>query len=162
MSTAFDSRTPKTTEVAKLLSRVSVMLGENRPEDALDLITSTKTGSPWVSNAVGVCQMRLGNNDQAMEIFRRLALRPGGLILNTDVPAVFLTNFATALLASQNITGCVSALAQLDKNTHPTVKTLHDAIKRWKSGLSWWRRIMYRFGAKSASIQIDFPLGELE
>src|SRR5262245_17279594 len=98
---------PKPPEIADLLGKVGQLLGEGQPGKALDLIARAKVNSPWATNALGVCQLRLGNVRLAVDVFRGLVLAAGGILLRNNVPAAFKTNYATALLLADNLGGCL-------------------------------------------------------
>lgn len=63
------------------------------------------------------------------------------MMLKPDAPLVFKTNFATALLASNNMAGCLSVLHEIKNEEDPTVKRLRAAIAQWKQGLSFWQKL---------------------
>ena len=99
---------PRPPEVLELLGKVATSLDAGHPQKALELLQKSKVRSPWVTNAMGVCLLRLGDTTRAIEMFKGLAVT-SGVCFRTDVPAVFITNFATALLLAHNVSGCVSA-----------------------------------------------------
>jgi hypothetical protein len=155
--------TPKPPEIVDLLGKVDRLLQEGQPEKALELIVRAKVNSPWATNAQGVCQLRLGNARVAVDVFRGLVLAAGGVLLRTDVPAVFKTNYATALLAADNMAGYLSVLAELREEEHPAIEKLRAAIRRWKESLTLWQRITWYMGGQpNRPLVLDFPLGDLE
>jgi hypothetical protein len=150
-------------ELADLLGRAGALLAEGRPDKALDHVARAKVNSPWTENALGVCQLRLGNTRVALDVFRGLAMGPGGLILRDDVPAVFKTNFATALLASGNLPGAVSALGRVRDEEHPAAPRLRAAVRLWEGELTFWQRLNWWLGGEpDRPLILDFPLGDLE
>lgn len=152
----------KPSEVAELLLKTEALLQAGEPQKALDLIERAKTKSPWLTNAMGVCQLRLGNAECAVDLFRRLTLGPGGLIMRVDAPTVFKTNYAAALLASGNVSGCLSALGEIGEE-HSAIGDLQGAIQRWKKSMPLWKRIgWYLGGDPDRPVVLDFPLGHLE
>lgn len=154
---------PKSPEIVDLLIKAEKLLKEDEPRKALDLIARAKINSPWVTNALGVCQLRLGNAKVAVDAFRGLVLGAGGIHLRSDVPAVFKTNFAVALLKADNMGGCLSALAEVREEEHPAVGRLQAAIERWKRSLTFWERInWYMGGQPDRPVVFDFPPGDLE
>ena len=119
--------------------------------------------SAWATNALGVCQLRLGNAKVAVDVFRGLALAAGGILLRNDVPAVFKTNYATALLAADNMGGCLSVLAEVREEEHLAIGKLRVAIQRWKESLTLWQKINWYLGGQpDRPVALDFPLGDLE
>jgi hypothetical protein len=154
---------PKTPEIVDLLTKAEQLLQGSEPKKALDLIARAKINSPWVTNALGVCQPCLGNAKVAVDAFRGLVLGPGGIHLRSDVPAVFKTNFAVALLMADNMGGCLSALAEVKEEEHPAVGKLTAAIERWKKSLTLWARLNWYIGGQpDRPVVLDFQPGDLE
>jgi len=151
-----------TPEVASALAKVKQLLDEQCPDKALDVITRSRLSSPWITNATGVCAMRIGNAKSASGVFQGLVGHLG-VMLKPDAPLVFKTNFATALLASNNMAGCLSVLHEIGQEDNPTVKRLRAGIERWKQTLSFWQKLKWYTGdIPTKPIVLDFPLGELE
>jgi hypothetical protein len=121
-------------EAADLLGQVAKLLEEGQPAAALERISRSKLSSPWLTNAAGVCQLRLGDAKVAVDTFRGLVLAAGGVVLRDGVPAVFKINFATALLADGNLPGGLRVLDEIRDEGHPAVRGIRDAIRRWKEG----------------------------
>src|SRR5262249_43386866 len=132
---------PKSPEVADLLARAVQLLQADQPEKALELIGRSKISSPWITNALGGCHLRLGNTRLAVGVFLCLVVASGSLHLRSDVPAVFKTNFAVALLKADNMSGCLSALGEVSEAKHPAVGQINAVIERWKKSLTLWERI---------------------
>src|SRR5262249_18373173 len=154
---AADARQP---EVADLLRKVEKFLEEGKPAAALERIARSRISSPWLENATGVCQLRLGNPAGAIDTFRRLVLAPGGLILRGDVPTPFKVNFATALLMDGNLSGGLQVLAELREEC-PAARAIRDAVRRWKGGMTFWQRLWMAFGGQPPRpLPLDFPLGQ--
>jgi Flp pilus assembly protein TadD len=150
-------------DVAEVLRKVERLLEEGQPENALKTISHARVQAPWVSNAIGVCLLRKGEAEEAARLFRGLTLANGGVAVRGDVPTVFATNFATALLLSNNLSGCESILHEIKDKTHPAVEQLETAIRKWRSGLSLWQKLRMFFGeAPAQNPVLDFPPGHLE
>src|SRR5262245_42438631 len=126
---------PKPPEIVALYAKLNALLISGDPGKALALAQRTRLDSPWVPNAVGVCQLRLGHVASAVELFRGMVVS-GHLDLRDDVPVVWKTNFATALLMAKNLAGCLAALAEIKDHHHPHVAKIRAAVERWKAGLS--------------------------
>lgn len=155
--------TERPAEVTDLLGKVERFLQEGEPKKALDAIARAKINSPWVTNAAGVCQLRLGNAKVAVDALRGLVLAAGGLVLRPDVPPVFKTNYATALLAADNLAGCLSVLGEVKDEAHPAVAGLKSAIQRWKEGLTFWQKVNWYLGGQpDRPVTLDFLPGDLE
>jgi len=152
---------PQSPEVSELLAKVAASLDSGHPQKALELLQRAKVKSPWVTNAMGTCLLRLGDTTRAIEVFKGIAVT-SSICFRTDVPPVFLTNFATALLMAHNVSGCLSALGAVRDEHNPAVQRLRGAIRRWKEGLSLWQRICWFWGdTPSGPIELDFPPGEI-
>jgi hypothetical protein len=150
-------------EIADLLDKAAQLLQEGQPEKAIDLASRARIKSPWVTNLLGVCQLRLGNAKVAVDVFRGLVLAAGGVLLRQDVPTVFKANFATALLANDNPSGFLSVLGEIQDDPHPAVRKLRDGFQRWKASLTLWQRIRWHLGGQPARpFTLDFLPGELE
>src|SRR5262245_7973601 len=157
---SIESRPP---EVTDLLDRVSRLLAEGQAERALDAIARSGVKSSWATCALGVCQLRLGNAKVAVDLFRGLVLASGGLVMRRDVPTVFQSNYATALLLSGNLPGGLSALHDITDQKAPGVRKLREAVDRWAKGLSFWQRVNWWLGGQpDKPLVLDFPPGDLE
>jgi hypothetical protein len=149
-------------EVADLLAKVGRLLDAGDPRAALDLVGRAKLGSPWVTNAVGVCLLRLGQAGRAVELFRGLVLGAGGLVLRADLPAVIKANYARALLAADHLSGFLSVLAALRSDADPAARRLVAAFDAWYGGLSFWQRVRWSLGGRlDRPLALDGPPGEL-
>jgi hypothetical protein len=91
---------PWPADVAGALAEAESLLEDGQPAKALERLGRAGRACPWLTNAVGVCQLRLGNGPVAVDLYRGLVLGSGGLILRDDVPPVFKANYAAALLRS--------------------------------------------------------------
>jgi hypothetical protein len=113
-----------------------------------------------VENARGVCLMRLGRNEEAVAVFRGLAL--SGLFLRADVPVIFAVNLATALLVEQNLDGCCRILDELERRGEscPASIKVRAAIAAWKKGMSWTERLKGVLGVRKP-ILLDYSPGDL-
>src|SRR5262249_41369130 len=129
----------KPAEIVTLLGKVDEFLRAGQAAKALDVIARARSKSPWATNALGVCQLRLGNAGVAVDVFRGLVLA-GSVFLRADVPAVFKTNFATALLAADNLAGCLRVLEEMRDEENPAVRRLREAVRRWKGSLTFWEK----------------------
>jgi hypothetical protein len=110
---------------------------------------------------MAVCLMRLGDAPRAVEMLKGLVVT-SGVCFRSDVPAVFLTNFATALLMIDNVSGCESALGAIPDQQAPGIQRLRTAIRKWKAGLSFWQKMRWYWGDTLAHpVKLDFPPGEI-
>ncbi len=148
-------------ESRAVLHQVEKLLQAGHPKQALDLLARSKAHAPWSTNATGVCLLRLGQADRAVELFRNLVLS-GSLFLRPDVPTAWKVNFATALLMADNLAGCVRLLAEIEEEDHPGVQRLRAALQSWHNRLSVWEKIRCFFGGQPARrVELDFLPGEL-
>jgi len=155
------SQGPRPPEVSELLTKVAAALDAEHPRKALDLLQRWKVKSPWVTNAMAVCLMRLGDAPRAVEMLKGLVVT-SGVCFRSDVPAVFLTNFATALLMMDNVSGCESALVAISDQQDPGVQRLRNAIGQWWVGLSFWQKLRWYWGdTLGHPVKLDFPPGEI-
>jgi hypothetical protein len=151
------------TEIVNVLGKVESLLQEGNAEKALDVLARSRLKSPWVTNANGVCLLRLDRAEQAVNLFRGLALSPGGVVLRADAPLVFKTNFATALLACGNVGGCIRILHDINDEENRAVQQLRGAIEQLRKRLSLWTRLQWRMGVPpTCRVPLDFPPGNLE
>jgi hypothetical protein len=121
------------------------MLDAGRAEDAFNLLKPA-TSDPILKNARGVCLMRMGQPALAVRVYREICLSPGGISLRPEVPVVFKTNFATALMLDGNIAGGVSTLSEIGDPELPQVQALRQKVRHWVSQLSLWQRLMWWLG----------------
>jgi hypothetical protein len=133
-------------------------------EKALALL-DTESSTPQVRNARGVCLLRLGRYQKALQLFRGLALEGSGDKVRSDLPEVYLTNLATALLLTGHPSSCLTLLAEIDHDSLPTVISLRRAIHQWQSTLSFSERLNWWFGRLDpphCRIVVHFLPGEFD
>jgi len=148
-------------EVGELLTKVAASLDAGHPRKALELLQRWKVKSPWVTNAMAVCMMRLEDAPRAVQLLKGLVIT-SDVCFRSDVPAVFLTNFATALLLTNQISGCEGALGAVADQRDPGVQRLRNAIRQWWAGLSFWQKLRWYWGDPlDRPVQLDFPPGEI-
>jgi hypothetical protein len=147
-------------EVADLLGKVHKLLEEGQPAEALQLLGRSRNNTPWLANAAAVCQLRLGNARVAVDALRGLVL--SGLFLRDNVPAVFKTNFATALIADGNLSGGLRTLNEVQDEDHPAVREVRDAVRRWEGSMTFWQRLWCLLGGQPPRpFVLDFQPGRL-
>jgi hypothetical protein len=147
-------------DVTALLGRAEKLLQTEGPRVALGFLKRHNNGSPWIVNAYGVCLLRQGDAQQAMAIFRSLVLGAGGFALRPDAPTVFKTNYATALLLTDNVPGGRSILDQVRDEGHPSVQRLRGALRRWWGSFTFLEKVRWFFGGAERPIVLDFSPGE--
>jgi len=153
----------KPAEVAELLVKVAKLLEEGHAKHALEVISRSKLKGEWITNAIGVCLLRLGEFKKATDLLHRLTAGPGGVTLRDDAPLVFKVNFATSLIATENLPGCLSVLNEIGDEAHPALLQLRDAIERAQKRLPFWKKVLRYLGEPPAyTVEMDFPLGALQ
>lgn len=158
-----DAKHAQSPEIAALLEKVKALLDEHGVEKALDAIARSKLDSPWVINATAVCLLRHGETKRATGLFYRLVAAPGGVSLRSDVPTVFLVNYATALLVNTGVVACQGALNQISNAEHPGVQQLRAAIQKWKKSLSLWQKWQWYTGDEpKRPVTLEFELGAID
>jgi hypothetical protein len=100
-------------DTKSLLDKARELLNTNQPEQALKLISPHVHRSSELKNAKAVCLLRLKDTKGAIKLLRKLVLPGGGVTMATDIPDKFKTNYATTLLMSDNIDGCLNALSHV-------------------------------------------------
>jgi hypothetical protein len=153
---------PRPSEVADLLGKVQKLLEAGQPAAALEKIGRSRLSSSWLTNAAAVCQLRLGKATVAVDMFRRLVLAAGGLLLREDVPILFKVNFATALIAAGNLSGGLKILDEVRQEEHPAVQEIRNAVRRRKADMTFWQRLRCSLGGEPPRpLVFDFPPGHL-
>jgi hypothetical protein len=114
-------------------------------EKALSLLDA-ECSTPQVRNVRGVCLLRLGRYEKALQLFRSLVLEGSGDRVRSDLPTVYLTNLATALLLTGHPSSCLALLDEIDKESHPTVIRLRKEIHQWQATLTFAERLNWWFG----------------
>jgi hypothetical protein len=144
----------------EVLVRVRQHLAAGQPEKALETIRLAKIKSDSLTNAAGVCQLRLGNAEGSLRTFRGLVVA-GDVRFRDDVPPLYKLNFAAALLAAGNTGGFLTALHDVG-DTHPAAERYRDAYRRWLAGHSRWQRFRMAIGGEPPRpFAADFPMGEV-
>lgn len=150
-------------EAVELNRKVVETLRAEGPTKALEFVNRSKVSSPWRSNALGVCLLRAGYSQQALDMFRSLVLGPGGIVMRAEAPAVFKANFAAALLATGNLNGFLAAMAELRDVEHASVLAHRNRIDRWAEQFTTWQKLKWRLGiAPAVPFPTNFEFGDLE
>jgi hypothetical protein len=128
------------------LDEVRVLIDQGKLKQALEVIAGCGQRSGSLENAKAVCLMRSGNPQKALEILGRLIFREGGVIVTTETPVVYQTNYITGLLMVGNVGSAVEMLGRLEDDQHPAVPLLRQAVMRWRKqlGIAW--RVLCHLG----------------
>jgi hypothetical protein len=154
----------RSTKTEEVLRRVQHLASSGLYAKAVDFLKSAGCDAQLL-NAKGVCLLRAGRFDEAMRLYRGLVLNPGCTWMRSDVPVVYKTNYATALLLGGQPSGCLEILAELRDEQNPTVQRLRAAIRTWESQLSFWQKLNWRFGRiepANRPVTITFDAGDFE
>lgn len=148
---------------AATLRKVRALAEAGRLQEAFDLANRGGAADALLKNARGVCLMRMRQPEKAIRIYRELTLTGGGIVLRPNVPLIFKTNYATALLMSGNVGGGCEILHELRNEDHPRIAQLQAAVANWKAGLMLFQRLMWRLGnPPEIPVTIDFVPGDFE
>lgn len=131
---------------------------------ALDLLRAAPH-TPSNRNALGVCLLRMGRIEEALRVYRNFVLAPGCTWMRHDLPTVYKTNFATALLLAGHPNGCLELLAEIHDQSQPAVERLLAVIARWEAGLAFWQRLAWklgRFEPDNCRVSLEFTPGEFD
>ena len=139
------------------LARVRACLAESRPLDALRLLEQSGSRSPETLSAMGVCEMRLGRVESAIERFRAMLFVNGGVGLLPDANPRTVVNFATALLLVGNVAGCVCALDDLAGRGGDDARRIREVIDQWRASLPFARRLGISLSGWPSNAPIDLP-----
>ncbi len=146
-----------------IIDQVKNLLNDNRPDEAIKILSRNRDTSTAIQNARAACLMRLGQAEDALRILNSLIFPHGGVSINPDAPLRVKVNYATALLLSGNLAGCLAALGELRGETHPSVERLRQAIASWRKSQDFWCRFSMAIGMHPFNVKVplDFPPGEM-
>lgn len=163
----FNAQSPRRRHdpVDDAIREVADLLKIGRADKAIHLLRPSKRHhDSRLTNARGVCQMRLGLIEQSVSTYRTLVLEPVGLYLGVrnNLPDAFKTNLATALLLKGDVVGGEEVLDEIDNQDYHAVGKLRDVIAAWRHELSLWEKIEDQLGvAPYHPVSLPFKPGEL-
>jgi len=144
--------------------RVKRLIARGEYRDAVDLLrTGGYRGDQ--RDALGVCLMRLGEVEQAVQLYRHLVLMPGSILERAGTKDSYKRNFATALLMKGLPSGTLSLLHGTSEPDHPAALRIRSAIRNWQRTLPLWRKLEWRLGGiepPNCRIPLDFEPGEFD
>lgn len=133
-----------------------------RYDRALALADAYPQRDQQVSNAKGVCLMRLGRSREAVALYRSLLVTPDCTSVRADCPAYLKLNYATALLLAGQPGACLDVLQQAgDRWT--IARALRGAVERWETTLpfsqklDWW---INHVAPPGTTVATDFTPGD--
>ncbi|EMI52909.1 tetratricopeptide repeat protein [Rhodopirellula sallentina] len=115
-----------------------------------------------VSQAMGVCVIRIGNAAEAVDLFRTMSVVPGTTVLKPEADDSLKVNYATALMMNGSPSGALDLLDELEDPCHPMALEIRAAIRKWANGLAFWRRWdwkLNRIDPPRCSVPFDFTPG---
>ena len=153
---SFYDKTPQ-----EKLEYLREMLTAGDVPKALAILQKDGCRTPELKNALGVCLMRDGKIDQAMQVLRELVF--GKLIcIPSDTPPLYQANYATVLLCKQYNQVAIGIIRNLPTSAHPYIVQLRWCIGQWQKKLPFGRRMLSRVGFyPAAAIPLTMPPGDL-
>jgi WD40 repeat protein len=143
----------------RILEAVVAALESSNLTRCEELLTASPGADKRLQNALAVLRLRQGRISDAVSILRRLLFPGDGIIMDMSAPEIYIVNFAIALALSGNEEGLQSALSQLSKSQHRSVKALRVALGERQARRPLWRRI---FGsADRMPLALDILPGEI-
>jgi len=115
-----------------------------------------------IRNVAAVCMIRLGRFKEAIDLLRTVTVNSNINRMRDDVPAHIRINFAIALFYGGQPAGGLEALYEIDRDDDPSVVMLRAHARRWVAGMSFLRRLDWRFNGiapKTLPVAPDEPLG---
>lgn len=145
------------------LDRVLAALSAGSNRNAVEIAERAGRGTPELRNAYGVALMRTGAAQRAVDVFRPICLDASGIGLRAKAAPEFVANFAAALALSGNVSGAEAILHDLNQDTHPAVRSVRDAIARWRNSMTWWDRLLFSLYGRQPKRAISFeqPAGSI-
>lgn len=146
------------------LQKAMALIQRNDYAAAANLLSSAGRDL-HIRNALGVCFMRMGKVDEAVNLFRSFVLIPGTTTERPEISNACKRNFATALLMKGMPSGTVSVLVDTQDIEHPMAVRIFAAIKQWEKTLSWFRRMDWKLcncEPGNCHVPLDFEPGEFD
>jgi hypothetical protein len=143
------------------VENVRELLRSGQPEQALARVERCGQSGEWMKNARGVCLMRMGRIDAALETLRDLVFR-GLVCIPSDVPGLYKANYATVLLMKGYTQQAMEIIRGLDPQEHPYIARLNEAIAEWKRGLNLFQRFLCLITCyPSRPVELKFGPGDI-
>ena len=120
---------------------------------------------PEVRNLLGVCLIRLGEYEQAVQVYRQFVLLPNSVLERPNMSDANKRNFATALLLKGLPSGALEVLSGMPDMYNLRAVQIRAAILKWEKSLSFLRWLDWKFNfvePRNCKIPIDFEPGEIE
>jgi hypothetical protein len=141
---------------------VRQLLDQGRTQEALNLLNHLGQTSASSKNIKAVCLLRLGKVREAISILSEITFQRN-VCIPPEIPVVFQTNFATAMLMANNKEAAISVVERLDDKQHPAVARIKNVIKSWEKGLNIFQRLLSKAGIyPRKAIPVDFVPGDID
>jgi hypothetical protein len=116
------------------ITHVRQLLGSGQTEIAMQFIEKSSLQSSDMRNALGVCLMRLGKVEKALNILQELVFQKY-LSIPKGTPAIYQANYATVLLLKNYNQMAIEIINGLPATEHPYIAQLHASVAQWKKQL---------------------------
>lgn len=144
-----------------VVKKVASLADAGQLEQAIHQLASSNLLTGDIRNARGVCLMRMGRVDDAVQLYRSLVLMSGCTWMMPNLPVIYRTNFATALLMSGRRIGCLDCLLEITERDHPSVVRLRKALRDWEHGFDWRQWLCWKIGVEPrVPVALSFPPGD--
>ncbi len=136
------------------------LLSLDQTEKALMFIEKHGSQSQEMKNALGVCLMRAGHVEQAVNVLRDLVFQ-NFICIPSDTPPLYQANYATALLLKNYNQMAIEIIKKLPIDSHPYVAQLHRAIRQWQKNLPLLHQLRCLLGLypSVSRVPMDFKPG---
>lgn len=129
----------------------------------MEIISSLKGINIEYKNIKGVCLFRQKKYKESARLFMEFIVHPDSIIMRDDVPDLYKINYATALLLSENYSGFLSIMHEIDDKKSHSYNRIMNIYKKWKNNFSFWEKIKWIFDIQpKQGIIFDFVPGEIE
>lgn len=116
-------------------SRLTHLIEKGEYEKALDLLRSCDLQDDLL-NTKAVLLMRTGKAEAAVSLLRPVVWDSKTFLLKPDAPIHMKLNFATALLLTGHVAGCIDIIRTVNEPDNEQVKDLWTEIRAWEKSLS--------------------------
>jgi hypothetical protein len=144
-----------------VLVNIRELLKAGEHEKALQVIHRTGSQAPEMKNAQGVCMLRMGRIEGAIDVLRELVFQKQ-LCIPLNTPPLFQANYATALLLKHYNQMAIEIIKSLPDSAHPYVSQLKQAIGQWQQALplhQWFRCLVRVY--PPTPVVLNFPPGQV-
>ncbi len=103
-----------------------------------------KVSGPLLANIKAVLLLRLGKAESATSLLRSFVWDLSSFVMRTDTPGLMRLNFATGLLLSGHVAGCLEVLRSIKEPHNEQASELLAEIRSWEKSLSMIRRLDWK------------------